>query len=387
MICRSIKNYFIVIFLIFFPFLINCQCNLLYFFNDGPSSIDVYNPVSNSIISNIPTGNNPFLWDIDVTPNAEFIYAAERTSSPPVGINVIETATNNIIATIPINGPAAIPIRISMDLSLDGEFLYVINFSLGVSSSTLSVIQTSTNTVTSTIPLGFSPFDVQVSPNGEFVYVLQPLGISIIETSSNSILTTISVTSPTSLLFSPNGDFYYVTDPVSNSVLVFDTSSNSILTSIPFGSIPSQNAIDITPNGEFIYAANVASNDLSVIEISSNSVIATIPVIAPPTAVKITPNGEFIYVAHSDSNFPSNSGITIFRTSDNSIVNTFNSGIFPTLDLVVSPINTNDSCLDTSSIPTMGEWALINLVFLLLIFGIVEIKNQHILSSIMLEHS
>ena len=52
-------------------------------------------------------------------------------------------------------------------MSPDGSKVYVTNNL----SNTVSVINTATNTVTATIPVGANPFGVSVSPDGSKVYV------------------------------------------------------------------------------------------------------------------------------------------------------------------------------------------------------------------------
>ena len=54
----------------------------------------------------------------------------------------------------------------------DGAFVYVAGFN----SNTVSVIDTATNTVTATVPVGGRPSGVAVTPDGAFVYVANLLG-------------------------------------------------------------------------------------------------------------------------------------------------------------------------------------------------------------------
>ena len=85
-----------------------------------------------------------------------------------------------------------------------GPYLYVPN----ESDHTVSVIDTSSDTVIATIPVGGSSTDTAaISPNGEFVYVADESGIvSVIATASNSVVATIPVGSGSALVaFSPNG--------------------------------------------------------------------------------------------------------------------------------------------------------------------------------------
>src|SRR5215470_19074287 len=67
-------------------------------------------------------------------------------------------------------------------------------------SNTVSVIDTATDTVSATIPVDFIPFDVAVSPDGSKVYVTNksitfsgPNTVSVIDTETNTVSATITV--------------------------------------------------------------------------------------------------------------------------------------------------------------------------------------------------
>lgn len=55
----------------------------------------------------------------------------------------------------------------------------------------------------------------------------------------------------------------------------------------------SPNSVAITPDGQFAYVTNIESNDVSVIETTSNTVIATVPVGRFPQGVAIAPTVPF----------------------------------------------------------------------------------------------
>src|SRR5215831_3382169 len=65
-------------------------------------------------------------------------------------------------------------------------------------SNTVSVIDTATNTVVSTIPVGISPGGVAVTPDGSKVYVTNFLSntVSVIATATNTVVSTIPVGPP-----------------------------------------------------------------------------------------------------------------------------------------------------------------------------------------------
>src|SRR6516162_8536041 len=75
-------------------------------------------------------------------------------------------------------------------------------------SGNVSVIDTATNTVTATIPVGTAPFAVAVSPNGGTVYVANQHSnnVSVIDTATNKVSATITVgREPGGVAVTPDG--------------------------------------------------------------------------------------------------------------------------------------------------------------------------------------
>ncbi|HII91461.1 MAG TPA: YncE family protein, partial [Methanosarcina sp.] len=102
---------------------------------------------------------------------------------------VIDTETNNVTATVPVgDNPVGVAIN------PDGTKLYVTNHK----GNTTSVIDTTTNTVTATVP-GYGPYGVSVTPDGKKVYVtnlgsdLSGKTVAVIDTETNTIIATVKV--------------------------------------------------------------------------------------------------------------------------------------------------------------------------------------------------
>ena len=77
-------------------------------------------------------------------------------------VSVIDTATNTVTATVPV-GKCPMGVAVSPD----GTKVYVAN----EGSNNVSVIDTATNTVTATVTVGKSPYGIAVTPDGTKVYV------------------------------------------------------------------------------------------------------------------------------------------------------------------------------------------------------------------------
>lgn len=87
--------------------------------------------------------------------------------------------------------------------------VYVAN----ISSNDVSVIDTATNTVIATVPVGGTPDGIAASPDGAIVYVANAGGnsVSIIDTTTNAVIGTVSVgQNPIGIAFTPDGTRAYV---------------------------------------------------------------------------------------------------------------------------------------------------------------------------------
>ena len=96
---------------------------------------------------------------LSITSAAPFAYITNFGSTT---VSVIDTATNTVTATI---GGFDYPEGVAV--SPDGTKVYVAN----EGNSTVSVINTTTNKVTATVNVGTNPFGVAVTPDGTKVYV------------------------------------------------------------------------------------------------------------------------------------------------------------------------------------------------------------------------
>ena len=125
---------------------------------------------------------------------------------------------------------------IGVAVSPDGSKVYVANHK----SDAVSVIDTSTNNVTSTVNVGYGPWGVAVSPDGSKVYVTNAEGtVSIISTAENNVTATVDVEDfPIGVSVTPDGSKVYVTNSDSNNVSVIDTATNTVTATVKVGSNP-----------------------------------------------------------------------------------------------------------------------------------------------------
>ena len=233
-------------------------------------------------------------------------------------VSVVDTATASVVTTIPVgddpDGVASTP---------DGSRVYVTNFL----SDNVSVIDTSTNTVATTIDVGSGPVGVAVTPDGALAYVTNRGSntVSVIRVATNALVTTIPVgPGPNALAITPDGGFAYVTNSFTNSpgtVSVIDLHTNTVIATVEVYRTP--NRVAITPDGRFAYVANFRSWNIAVIDTSSNTVTTTVPLFGRPSGVVVNPNGASVYVVTLGGT------VEVIETATNAVTNVIGAGESP----------------------------------------------------------
>jgi YVTN family beta-propeller protein/autotransporter-associated beta strand protein len=181
--------------------------------------------------------------------------------------------------------------------------------------TSVSVINTGTNTVVATINAGLSPFGVAVSPDGTRAYVTNDgsNNVSVINTGTNMVVATINVgTNPLGVAVSPDGTRAYVTNG-GGTVSVIDTASNTVVATVGVGNTPL--AVAFSPDGTKAYVTNSLGNSVSVIDTASSTVVATIAGFGGPAGVAFSPDGTRAYVTNN-----ANGNVSVIDTATNTVV-------------------------------------------------------------------
>lgn len=295
----------------------------------GGDTVSVLNLKNNTLQQTISDAsfNQPYTVTINRAGTIAYV-----TNSNSTTITIIDIATNRVIGTIGgFDGPSG------MVITPSGDRAYVNNYGSpppGVGSgnaTTVRVVDLDTNTIVGApITVGLAPASLAITPNGAFVYVINYVDgnpgtgtISVIQTSSNTVIDTIpGFSGPFAIAITPDGKFAYVTNfgsnnfmPIGTTVSVVDLSSNTVSATINLAIQPS--GIAITPDGHFAYATNydtlytdtnftslvAGQGTVNIIDIETNTVIP--PIIAvgqSPDAVAISSNGNYAYVSNYTSN-------------------------------------------------------------------------------------
>ena len=173
--------------------------------------------------------------------------------------------------------------------------VYVIN----PDSDTVSVIDAHSATVVGPpIPVGDLPDDIEITPDGRKVYVVNaadPETVSVIDTATGAVTATITIDGAAGVAASPNGQRVYVTSWTADAIVVIDTATDTVVGSpIPAGRTPFD--IAVTPDGTRAYVSGW--DGVTAVNLLGGLVLASIPVPVIAWGVTATRDGSTILVAH-----------------------------------------------------------------------------------------
>jgi YVTN family beta-propeller protein len=210
-------------------------------------------------------------------------------------VSVINTTTNTVTATIPVGEEPGAVVFLP-----DGSRAYVINRS-SFGTGTFTVIDTASSTVVATVdvPNVMAPMFSAVAPDGKTLYIpsFQTQSVAVIDTATNTLRATIPVPvmGPTGTAVTPDGSRLYVCAN-SGSVVVFDTATNAqIGDPIPITVGGAFIDLKVTPDGKAVYVAAGFGTVVSKIDTATNTALS-IPNVPASSGISISPDGASVYV-------------------------------------------------------------------------------------------
>lgn len=186
-------------------------------------------------------------------------------------------------------------------LGADDWFGYVTDFS----QNAVSIIDVTTDVLgPGPILVVSNPFSIAITPDRKFAYVsAQTTQVSVVNLDSNTEVATINFPANSQgVAIAPDGNLAYIstTDSATiNAVEVVDIATNTIVDTINFPANSATGAIAISPDGLKGYVINNNPSRISVFDTSDNTIITEITTnISFPVDLSITPDGQKIFVAN-----------------------------------------------------------------------------------------
>ncbi|MFI4973707.1 MAG: bifunctional YncE family protein/alkaline phosphatase family protein [Caulobacterales bacterium] len=214
--------------------------------------------LSDQPVARFEDTERPVYWSgVARHPTRPLLYAANRgVDEKPSYVAVFDADSRQLITRIPVE---ASPYEVV--LSKDGSRLFVSNWS----SNSVSVIDTATNTVISTIRVGANPNDMAISPDGRLFVVCS------------------------------NDNTVHVID--TRRLEVVERLSTTLTPLAPEGSTP--DAVTVDAARKLLFVANADNNDVMVVDIAdpAHSVVkGFIPTAWYPSALALDRTGAQLYL-------------------------------------------------------------------------------------------
>ena len=152
------------------------------------------------------------------------------------------------------------------------------------------MIDTATNTVVATIPVGSSPVAIALNGSGTRAYVTNnaSASVSVINTPTDTVIAVPSRRNRSGSPSTRRALSFLIASRTANAIAVISTATNTVVASIPAGVVY---GLAVNPAGTRVYAALQIANSVAVVDTGTNTVVADVPMGAMPVGVAVHPRG------------------------------------------------------------------------------------------------
>jgi YVTN family beta-propeller protein len=277
----------------------------------GGDSIIGETPSSDRSAPNL--GNNP--THAAILPSNSLVFVPSAGSVLPGGVDVVSSFTPAIqaitatglgaVTTTPLP-LGSLPVFVN---STQNGFMYVANFG----TNSVSAINTNSNAVSITAPVGANPVALAEIPNGLKLYVANQGSNSVSSLNSLDLsanpLTGFTGITPVWIVARSDSQKVYVLTQGDGQLVTIDTATDTVTNSLPVGA--GANFIFYDPNLNRLYVTNPTTSKVYVFSVSGGAndtpvQLAAIsftagsgpcPSACLPTSVTALPDGSRFYVA------------------------------------------------------------------------------------------
>ncbi len=258
---------------------------------DGSGSIPAFTPIN--------SGTTLITTTLQVTPiSAGYAYILNRTSN---NVSVINTRTNTLASTVAVG---ITPVELVF--SPDGSKVYITNYG----SNNVYIISTQTNTVLSTIDVGNHPDGIAISPDGNTLFVNGQGFTSAIDTKINTIIN--QVTGGGDIMgVSPDGNRIFIgtsANTYKGLIKVLNAKTLELITFFYFGEGNNGGrAICFSPDGGRLYVTGYHTSvpydpsyplhsDIRIFDMDTYTEIGMVSTWqSDPYQLKISSDGDYLY--------------------------------------------------------------------------------------------
>jgi YVTN family beta-propeller protein len=243
--------------------------------------------LAQSTVATVPTGTTPYAAAVNPVTGKAYI-ANQGTNT----VTIIDGANFSATNVVTGAGPLAIAINPISNR------VYVLNRS---ASSTLSVLDGSSNAVLANISIGAGGSSVAVNPvtNRVYVALTVPNTVQVIDGGTNTTVTSVALpagTGPFAVAVNPVTNRIYTANFNNNTFSVINGATNAVITTAAAGTQPVSVAVD--PVNDKVFIANYQGSSVTVVN-GANNTTSTVATGSGPRAIGVNPATGKVYVANS----------------------------------------------------------------------------------------
>jgi len=217
-------------------------------------------------------------------------------------VTIFDTATNKVVSTVTTGARPR-----GLQLTADGKRLYVALSDIGrttkSSADAIVAVDAATFRPVARFDAGSDPERFVVTRDRLYAANEDAGTATVTEIAKNKVIASLIVgIEPEGVALSPNGRWVYVTAETSNTVSVIDTRSLEVVST--FLVDPRPRVATFSPDGKRAYVTAEIGGTLAVVDAVRHKVLRTIklPPTAKPVGVVVSPDGKRIYVANGHGN-------------------------------------------------------------------------------------
>jgi len=250
----------------------------VYVTNEGSGDLSVIDGMTWKVVATWELGTRP--RGVAVAKDGRRLFVAFNGGTGEDGVGVLDAASGRLVSVI---RGVSNPEQVAVDSS--GQWLYVDC----ADADSRMVVRIGDDQVIRRGARGERPRNLVLSPDGKFAYVPRESdsSLTLINTTTNSIIKSVPLpgenSRPVGVIVRPDGGRVYVLTSRGGRIVAFDGHTLKLLGSAPVGRRP--RGMALSPGGRYLYTANGPSNEVSVVDTTDMTIVATIPVGVRPWGV------------------------------------------------------------------------------------------------------
>jgi YVTN family beta-propeller protein len=250
------------------------------------------------IIAGLASGEHSLQLD-GLAENCELAGDNPRSLSLPEGDTTV-VALAVTCQALPVTHPAGVVVR---SVPLDGGPYCVAVSSDGIvyaaliGSNSLARGDVASMSFGSSVKVGLTPPHVAFNPAGTVVYATLQTGrgLAVVDATTNSLITAVPLASDGfNLLVSPDGRFVYTTT-ADGTLYVIDAGTYAVITTLDVGA--AANGLAFSPEGSILYVSSRDAGTVVAVDLTLNTVTRTYFLGGAPQRLAVAPDGSELYVA------------------------------------------------------------------------------------------